>query len=200
MNITNGGVLVAHNNNFAGSGTPSSTGALSADNVSGAAASFLFANAAMFDYHLMAGSPAIGMGVNPGSADAFSLTPTEEYVQPLGSAARSDGGKAAGAFEFGTTMGTGGAGSTSSSSGGSTASSSSGTAGAGGAGSTSSSGGTTGAGAGGSEATGSSSSGAPGSKGGCSCGVAGDGRADRSSRSSRPSRRSASRGAAGRRG
>jgi MYXO-CTERM domain-containing protein len=170
MNITNGGVLVAHNNIFSGVGTPSSTGTLPADNLSGQG--FMFVNAAMFDYHLMAGSPAIGMGVSPGSADAFSLTPTEQYVQPLGSAARSDGGKTVGAFPFGATMGTGGSGGAgTTTTGSSSGTTSSGTAGSGG-GSTSSSG----AGAGGHETgSGGSSSGEPGSKSGCSCGVAGDG-------------------------
>jgi MYXO-CTERM domain-containing protein len=177
LDITNGGVLVAHNNIFSGMGTPSSTGALSADNLSGE--NFLFVDAATFDYHLMAGSPAIGMGVSPGSADAFSLTPTEEYVQPLMNAARTDSGKTVGALQYGATTGTGSGGSTGSttnSSGttgptGTTTSSGAGGAGGAGGGATS----TTGAGGHQGTGSGSSSSGAPGSKGGCGCGVAGDG-------------------------
>jgi MYXO-CTERM domain-containing protein len=175
LDITNGGVLVAHNNIFSGMGTPSSTGALSADNLSGE--NFLFVDAATFDYHLMAGSPAIGMGVSPGSADAFSLTPIEQYVQPLSNTARTDGGKTVGGYQYGAAQGTGGSGgaSTTGTGGGAgTASTTSGTSssGAGGSASTSSGAGTTGSGAGGSAA---SSSGEPGSKAGCGCGVAGDG-------------------------
>jgi MYXO-CTERM domain-containing protein len=158
LDVTNGGVLVAHNDIFSGMGTPSSTGALSADNLAGQ--SFLFVDAATFDYHLMAGSPAIGMGVNPGSADTFSLTPTEQYVQPLSNAARTDGGKTVGAYPYGATQGTGGSGGAATGS----------TTGAGGGAASS-------GGAGGHESTGSasSSSGEAGSKGGCSCGVAMDG-------------------------
>jgi hypothetical protein len=102
------GTLVAHNNLLVGPGTPSSTGALSADNLATMTPGFV--DQAGFDYHLLAGSPAIDVGVDPGSADAFSLTPTDEYVQPTSHVARGVvGALDLGAFEFGTdTMGTGG--------------------------------------------------------------------------------------------
>jgi len=168
LNIANGGVLVAHNNLFIGMGSPSSTGALSADNLVGQTSDLV--DAATYDYHLVAGSAPIGKAVAPGSADTFSLVPVSEYVQPLSHVARTADADV-GAYEFGTAPGTGGGsatgsgGATASSSSGSTTSTSS-TAGAGGA-----------SGTGGSaEGTGgSSSSGSPGAKSGCGCVVAGDG-------------------------
>jgi MYXO-CTERM domain-containing protein len=131
LNVVSGGTLVAHNNLFVGAGTPSSTGALSADNLSGV--NPLLVDAANYDYHLTAGSPAIDKGVDPGSADTFSLTPTQEYVHPLLHAARKADGKLdVGAFEFGTdTTDAGGSG---------------GTTGAGGSGGTTGAGGSTGSG------------------------------------------------------
>jgi MYXO-CTERM domain-containing protein len=175
LNITNGGTLVAHNNIFVGTGTPSSTGALSADNLSGVDP--LFVNQAGYDYTLMAGSPAIGKGVDPGMADTFSLTPVEQYVQPLGDVARTDKGVTLGAFAYGTTAGTGGSASagTGGSAGTGAGTSSGSPTGAGGAGTAST---TTGTGVGGSdEGAGGSSSGTPGMKSGCGCGVAGEGAA-----------------------
>ena len=114
FNSAAGAMVVAHNNFLIGTGTPWNGGALSADNVTSMAP--MFVNQSGYDYHLQMGSPAIDKGVNPGSADAFSLTPTEEYLHPEGHVARlSDATIDAGAFEFGTnTMGQGGAGSTTS--------------------------------------------------------------------------------------
>lgn len=101
IKVVDGVALVAHNNLFVGPGTVSTTGALSADNLSGVDPKFV--NQAMFDYHLQAGSPALDKGVDPGSADAFSLTPVAEYVQPVkGVPRKSDGKLDIGAFELGT--------------------------------------------------------------------------------------------------
>jgi len=101
IKVAAGATLTAHNNLFAGTGTLSSTGALSADNL--ATSSPMFVAAATFDYHLVAGSPAIGKGVAAGTANGFSLTPTFEYVQPLESVARS-AATDLGAFELGTVL------------------------------------------------------------------------------------------------
>ncbi len=95
------GSLAAHNDLFSGMGTPSTTGTLSADNLSPSAP--LFVSPSTYDYHLQAGSPAIGHAVAPGSAGAFSLTPTFEYVQPLESARRTTVADV-GAFEYGTNL------------------------------------------------------------------------------------------------
>jgi MYXO-CTERM domain-containing protein len=162
INVASGGTLTAHNNVFFGPGTPSSTGALSADNLSGTDP--LFADAAKYDYHLGAGSPALDKGVDPGKADTFSLTPTMEYVHPVAAVPRLDDGTLdLGAFERGTNqMGTGGAGTGTSSSSGSAASTSAGVGGAG----------VGGAGAGGSATTG--SGGGTTAKGGCSCRAGGE--------------------------
>lgn len=102
VNVASGGTLsVAHDNIFAGPGTVSSTGTLSADNLVGTEASFLFVNPSMYDYHLMSGSPAIGKAVPPGSEGSFSLVPAFEYDQPTASVVRTADSDV-GAFEYGT--------------------------------------------------------------------------------------------------
>jgi hypothetical protein len=102
VDVASGGMLAAALDNFfVGSGTLSSTGALSADNLS--ATTPMFVNAAMYDYQLEMGSPAIGKAVAAGSAGTFSLTPVFEYAQPLGSVPRSTD-KDLGAFEYGTSV------------------------------------------------------------------------------------------------
>lgn len=95
---------MAHNNLFVGSGTPFGGGALSADNRTDDP---LFVDRAGFDYHLRAGSPALGKAVDPGSADQFSLVPTSEYEHPLLEVARS-GHADVGAYEAAAAGGAGG--------------------------------------------------------------------------------------------
>lgn len=170
IHVATGGTLTAHDNLFVGGGTPSSTGTLSADNLSGV--NPLFVDQAGFDYHLTAGSPAIDKGVDPGSADQFSLMPVYEYVQPTSRVARKNDGKLdVGAFEYGTVtdagpgaggaMGSGGAGGTTATGG------ATGTGGAIGAGGTA----TAGASAGGSSNAGAGAGAEPNSNssGGCGC-------------------------------
>ncbi|HTU56860.1 MAG TPA: hypothetical protein VMF89_00475, partial [Polyangiales bacterium] len=82
-----GATLVAKNNLFVGAGTPSSTGALSADNLSVSEGGFVDRN--LYDYRLKVGSPAIDKAVPVGMADQFSLIAVSEYVQPLGEAKRA---------------------------------------------------------------------------------------------------------------
>jgi uncharacterized membrane protein YgcG len=96
-----GTLATATDNIFSGMGTPSSTGALSADNLSGVDP--LFVNPAMYDYHLTSGSPAIGKGVAEGSAGTFPLTPAWEYVDPVSGVPRLTA-KDVGAFEYGTNV------------------------------------------------------------------------------------------------
>jgi hypothetical protein len=101
ISVASGGTLEAHNNLFNGTGTESTTGALSTDNLAESAP--MFVDPTTYDYHLQSGSPAIGKGVAAGSANGFSLTPTYEYVAPIESVARLVGSALdVGAFQFGT--------------------------------------------------------------------------------------------------
>ena len=100
IDVADGGVLTAaHDNLFVGPGTLSSTGALSVDNLS--TSTPMFVNPTGYDYHLQAGSPAVGKGVAAGSAGSFSLTPVFEYFQPLERVVRT-ANQDLGAFEYGT--------------------------------------------------------------------------------------------------
>lgn len=60
-------------------------------------------DAASFDYHLVAGSAPIDMGIDPGSDGAMALAPTLAYAHPRGTIARAVVGSAidVGAYEFG---------------------------------------------------------------------------------------------------
>lgn len=197
INIATGGMLgAAKDNIFSGTGTPSSTGALSADNLTGS--NFMFVNPAMYDYHLQAGSPAIGKGVAEGSAGSFPLTPEWEYVDPVSAVPRLAASDV-GAFEYGTSVtnpsmdagaespdgavtgpsssgGSGGG-----SDGGSGSGSSSGSGSGGGSGGGSDGGSGSGSSSGGGEASdggsgdGGSGAAKSGSSGGCGCTTAGDG-------------------------
>ena len=92
--------VVIKNNVFFGPGTiTNQASAIKANNFSGNAN---FVNAAGYDYHLLAGSPAIGAGVDPGSDGAFSLVPAFQYVHPACAEGRVTSGVIdIGAYEFG---------------------------------------------------------------------------------------------------
>ena len=176
-----GATLTAHDNIFYGPGKPASSGSVPSDNLAGPDP--LFADPANYNYHLMAGSPAIGKAVDPGSAGTFSLTPAFEYVQPLMAVARATDHDV-GAFEYGTT--TSGAGQDAGTSVAGDASGASGGGFEGGAGGGTSGGGTGANGTGGTGAGGEDAAlpgndagqeQASGQTGGCGCVVAGEGAA-----------------------
>ena len=62
----------------------------------------LFVNQAAYDYHLSSGSPAIGNGAAPGSANGLSLVPGYQYLDPsCGQVRTLSGAIDIGAYEFG---------------------------------------------------------------------------------------------------
>ena len=140
-----GGVTVpavVKNNIFLGGGTlVSQSTAVLANNFS--TGNPMLANRAGFDYHLVAGSPCINAGVDPGtSTGGFSLLPTAQYVHPLNHQPRAAVGTIdIGAYELGGSAGTSGTGG------------SAGTSGTGGSAGTSGTGGSAGSGTGGSAGT-----------------------------------------------
>jgi MYXO-CTERM domain-containing protein len=170
---------VLKNNIFYGGGTVTNqSGAVQANNETGSVSCLV--DAANFDYHLVAGTPCVDAGADPGSGAGFSLVPIAHYVHPTGSENRVTVGTIdVGAYELGGGSGGsagGGVGGTSSggasSGGASSGGASSGGASSGGA----SSGGATGNGgasSGGSNASGGSgaskASPSSGDSGGCSC-------------------------------
>jgi len=90
------------NNVFAGGGSvPSGAGITSTTNLTTPTSSAGLVNAAVFDYHLLVGSPARNAGTAPGTAASFSLTPTSQYVHPTNRQDRPvDGAIDIGAYEF----------------------------------------------------------------------------------------------------
>jgi hypothetical protein len=90
------------NNIFAGSGTKLSGTADTLTNMYiPNVTNVKFKDTVNYDYHLLAGSPAIDFGSDPGTVNGFSLTPIAEYVHPTDSAARQIVNKIdAGAYEF----------------------------------------------------------------------------------------------------
>ena len=96
---------VIKNNIFAGPGSiTSQSTAIKANNFVGNPG---FVNAAGYDYHLVAGSPAIGAGADPGADGTFSLSPAFQYVHPACAEGRvTTGAIDIGAYEFGGGTGT----------------------------------------------------------------------------------------------
>lgn len=61
----------------------------------------LFCDASLYDYRVKPASPAVDIGVPPGTVNGFSLAPTAQYVHPMCAAERvSDGKLDAGAYEM----------------------------------------------------------------------------------------------------
>ena len=94
--------VTLRNNIFAGPGTitTQATAVLDA-NTSASDGDPKFVNRSAYDYHLLAGSPAIDHGATPGSAFGVSLAPAFEYVHPTSTVARASAGSAIdrGAYE-----------------------------------------------------------------------------------------------------
>jgi len=105
MGTTPGPVQVL-NNLFAGTGAAGTTvysgqAATQAGNLVSANPGFV--NAAARDYRLNTGSAAVNAGVNPGSANGVSLTPTKQYVAVASTQARPvSGALDVGAYEVAT--------------------------------------------------------------------------------------------------
>lgn len=123
--------IVARNNIFAGVGTVNTqSSAIMANNFAGDP---LFVNAAGYDYHLQAGSPAINAGAAPGTGAGQALNPDFEYAHPTcGQARIASGVIDIGAYEYGNTgamLACGSSGSTGGTGGTSTSNSTGGTSG-----------------------------------------------------------------------
>ncbi|PBQ32820.1 hypothetical protein CNR22_13905 [Sphingobacteriaceae bacterium] len=106
LNIQTGTALFkSYNNIFAGNGTLFTGNLITVDTagnkkLAGASAGFL--NLAGYDYHLIAGSAAINVGVNAGNAsNGFALSPLFEYAHPAAQNTRmANGALDAGAYEL----------------------------------------------------------------------------------------------------
>jgi hypothetical protein len=91
---------VIKNNIFQGGGTISTqSSAVKANNFTGNAD---LVSPSTYDYHLLAGSPAIDAGTDPGQGEGVSLTPVYQYVHPSCAEVRTTTGSAIdiGAYEF----------------------------------------------------------------------------------------------------
>ncbi|NMB73660.1 MAG: hypothetical protein GYA21_00865 [Myxococcales bacterium] len=81
VRIAAGATATLTNNLFVGSGTRVSGTAQETNDLSDANGACL-SDRAGFDYHLVAGCPAIDAGADPGSAAGFDLVPRSEYLHP----------------------------------------------------------------------------------------------------------------------
>ncbi len=93
--------VVAENNIFYGAGTiVSQASAVLSHNLTGVDPKFV--NPSYLDYHLQSTSPAINMGMDPGTGGGLSLNPDYQYVHPTCGQTRNEIGIIdIGAFEYG---------------------------------------------------------------------------------------------------
>ena len=103
--LGNGSQATVQDNLFVGGGTvsngqPSQGGNLQTNQP-------MLVDRAGFDYHLLATSPAIDQGIDPGkSFDGYALTPTKAYRHPTATVPRpADGTLDVGAYEYATAAG-----------------------------------------------------------------------------------------------
>ena len=169
---------VLTNNIFFGGGTiTNQASAVQANNESGATTCLV--DAANFDYHLVAGSPCVDAGADPGTGDGFALTPAFQYVQPASNENRTSVGTIdVGAYELGGgSGGSAGAGGATGTGGGTSSGGGAGTGATSGTGAASGTGGTTGAGGatgtGATSGTGGKKASSSGDSGGCGCRASG---------------------------
>jgi hypothetical protein len=101
VRVCQGNTVAVINNLFVGPGAPVEFSGSYTDSGNLQPSSPGLMDQAAYDYRLTASSPAVDQGVDPGSGGGVSLTPTQQYVHPLGVQPRPKAGALdVGAYEL----------------------------------------------------------------------------------------------------